>query len=69
MPLIQYHCARCANPEGHRSRPRTFTERYLLRLILLTPMRCGHCFHRSYGWIFVSLKTPKQVTPSSSAAA
>jgi hypothetical protein len=56
-PLIPpYHCPDCGNDVGFRSRRRTFTERFLLPLFLLQPVRCGECFRRDYRLIFTLVR-------------
>ena len=47
-----YHCRDCGSEVGFRSRRRTLTERYILPLFLLQPVRCGECFRRDYRLIF-----------------
>lgn len=47
-----YRCRDCASEVGFRSRRRTFTERYVLPLFLMQPVRCGECFRRDYRFIF-----------------
>jgi hypothetical protein len=52
-PFFQpYHCRDCGSDVGFRSRRRTLSERYLLPLLLLRPVRCGECFRRDYRLIF-----------------
>ena len=56
-PLIPpYRCQDCGSETGFRSRRRTFTERYLLPLLLLQPVRCGECFRRDYRLIFTPVR-------------
>jgi hypothetical protein len=50
--LLQYQCSDCGSHLGFRSRRRTFSERYLVPLLLLQPVRCGKCFRRDYQVIF-----------------
>jgi hypothetical protein len=50
--FFEYHCGDCGSDVGFRSRPRSFSERYLLPLFLLQPVRCGECYHRDYRPIF-----------------
>jgi len=52
----EFHCSDCGSNVGFRSRRRTLTERYLLRLLLLQPVRCGECFRRDYRPIFTQVK-------------
>jgi len=52
MRTGQFRCKHCGGLEGYRSRSRNFFERYLLRLALLRPVRCGQCFRRSYHPVF-----------------
>jgi DNA-directed RNA polymerase subunit N (RpoN/RPB10) len=47
-----YRCFDCGSEVGFRSRRRTLTERLLLPLFLLQPVRCGECFRRDYRLIF-----------------
>jgi len=51
-----YRCRDCGSEIGFRSRRRTITERFLLPLFLLQPVRCGECFRRDYRWIFVKVR-------------
>ncbi len=58
-----YHCLDCGSEVGFRSRRRTFTERYLLPLFLLQPVRCGECFRRDYRSIFTQVRDRLSETP------
>jgi hypothetical protein len=51
-----YRCPDCGSDVGFRSRKRTFTERYLLPVFLLQPVRCGECFRRDYRLIFTKVQ-------------
>lgn len=51
-----YRCPDCGSQIGFRSRRRTFTERFLLPLFLLQPVRCGECFRRDYRLIFTPVR-------------
>ena len=51
-----FHCSDCGCEVGFRSRRRTFTERFILPLFLLKPVRCGECFRRDYRLIFMPVK-------------
>jgi len=56
-PLFQpYVCRDCGSEIGFRSRRRTLTERYILPLFLLKPVRCGECFRRDYRLIFTAVR-------------
>jgi hypothetical protein len=54
--IPSYRCPDCGSEAGFRSRRRTFTERFLLPLFLLQPVRCGECFRRDYRLIFVKVR-------------
>ena len=58
-----YHCNDCGSDVGFRSRRRTFSEQYLLPLLLLQPVRCGECFRRDYRPIFTRVKDRLSDTP------
>jgi hypothetical protein len=51
-----FRCRDCGSELGFRSRRRTFSERYLLPIFLLQPVRCGECFRRDYRLIFTQVK-------------
>ena len=44
----EFHCRGCGFQDAYRSRPRGFFERYVLPFLLLQPVRCERCYHRSY---------------------
>jgi len=58
-----YRCHDCGSEVGFRSRRRTLTERYLLPLFLLQPVRCGECFRRDYRLIFTQVSDRLSDTP------
>jgi hypothetical protein len=60
-----FQCQDCGSFDGYRSRSRTFSEKYLLPLVLLRPVRCADCFRRSYRSIFVQARErhSPEVTP------
>ena len=51
-----YLCRDCGCEVGFRSRRRTLSERYILPLFLLQPVRCGECFRRDYRLIFTQVR-------------
>ena len=67
-----YRCSDCGSETGFRSRRRTLTERFILPLLLMQPVRCGECFRRDYRLIFTSVRdrlpeTPKIIPGKSTA--
>ena len=69
-----YRCRDCGSEVGFRSRRRTVTERYVLPLLLLQPVRCGECFRRDYRLIFTpvlerSTEIPRLAPIKATAAA
>lgn len=63
-PLIPpYICRDCGSEVGFRSRRRTLTERLILPLFLLMPVRCGECFRRDYRLIFTPVRDRVPETP------
>ncbi|HET9406651.1 MAG TPA: hypothetical protein VFO39_05400 [Candidatus Sulfotelmatobacter sp.] len=54
--FTQYRCRDCGSEEGFRSRRRTITERYILPVFLLQPVRCGECFRRDYRNVFTKVR-------------
>ena len=68
-----YLCRDCGCEVGFRSRRRTLTERYILPLFLLQPVRCGECFRRDYRLIFTQVRdrlsdAPLRIMPGKAAA-
>ena len=53
---LPYVCRDCGSEVGFRSRRRTATERYILPLFLLQPVRCAECFRRDYRLIFTQVR-------------
>jgi hypothetical protein len=53
---LEFHCDDCGGDTGFRSRRRTFSERYLLPIFLLQPVRCVECFRRDYRSLFMPVK-------------
>lgn len=54
--LAEFRCPDCGSNAGFRSRRRTFSERYVLPIFLLQPVRCGECFRRDYRLIFMHVR-------------
>ena len=64
QPVIKsYRCSDCGSEVGFRSRRRTLTERLILPLFLLQPVRCGECFRRDYRLIFTPVRDRLSETP------
>lgn len=53
---LEFHCDDCGSNTAYRSRRRSFSERYLLPLFLLKPVRCAECYRRDYRLLFVAVK-------------
>ena len=69
-----YFCRECGSEVGFRSRRRTLTERYILPLFVLQPVRCGECFRRDYRLIFTQVRdrlpdAPLKIMPGKAATA
>ena len=60
MPSRLFQCRDCGGFNGYRSRPRTLTEKFLLPMVLLRPVRCGDCFRRSYQLLFVPVRQRRE---------
>ena len=59
----QYQCPDCGGPDGYRSRPRTFSEKYILPLFLLRPVRCSDCYRRSIVSMFIDVPERDHTPP------
>jgi len=53
---LEFHCDDCGCDVGFRSRRRSFSERYVLPIFLLQPVRCSECFRRDYRLIFMPVR-------------
>ncbi len=51
-----YRCRDCGSEVGFRSRRTHLTERFVLPLFLLQPVRCGECFRRDYRTVFTPVR-------------
>jgi DNA-directed RNA polymerase subunit RPC12/RpoP len=69
-----YCCPDCGSKIAFRSRRRSITERYLLPMVLLQPVRCAECFRRDYRLLFTPVQqrmadtqklTPRKVPAAS----
>jgi len=58
-----YRCDDCGSETGFRSRRRTWSERFILPLLLLRPVRCAECFRRDYRMIFTRVRDRVMVAP------
>ena len=56
MQTRQFQCEDCGSQHGYRSRPRSLTEKYIMPVFGLRPVRCADCFRRTYEWIFVQVR-------------
>ena len=65
----QFRCSDCGGLDGFRSRPRTFTEKYILPILLLRPVRCVDCFRRKYQTVFVNVRERNDSEVTHKAAA
>jgi hypothetical protein len=62
--FLEFHCDDCGCETAFRSRRRTFSERYLLPIFLLQPVRCAECFRRDYRSLFMPAKSRLSETSS-----
>jgi hypothetical protein len=46
--LREFHCPGCNGQRAYRFRYRGLAEQVFLTLIMLKPVRCERCYHRSY---------------------
>ncbi len=53
---LEFRCNDCGSEIAFRSRRRNFSERYLLPIFLLQPVRCGECFRRDYRLAFIPVQ-------------
>ena len=54
----EFHCPECGAEEAYQSRARGSFERYVLPLFFLQPVRCDHCYVRSYVSRAVAARMP-----------
>ena len=65
----QFQCPDCGSLAGFRSHARTFTEKYILPVMFLRPVRCADCFRRKYQTIFVNARERNEPEVTHKAAA
>ena len=44
----EFQCPRCRCSKAYRSRRRNIMEKLLLPVLMLKPVRCERCYHRTY---------------------
>lgn len=49
----EFQCPGCCGQKAYRSRYRGVFEQVFLLLLMLKPVRCDRCYHRSYVFRFV----------------
>ena len=54
----EFKCPSCAAQKAYRSRYRGLLERALLLFLMLKPVRCDRCYHRSYTLRTVAVLEP-----------
>lgn len=57
----EFRCPECGNDEAYRSRRRGLLEKGVLRLLMMRPVRCDRCYHRSY--LLRSVPLPQRTAP------
>jgi len=55
-----FECLKCGGFNGHRSRPRNFTEKYILPLLFIRPVRCHDCSRRSWHTVWVGVRERRE---------
>ena len=56
--LREFKCPSCAAQKAYRSRYRGILERIFLLFLMLKPVRCDRCYHRSYTFRTVPVLEP-----------
>lgn len=46
--IREFHCPGCYGQKAYQSRYRNVFEKALLFILMVKPVRCERCFHRSY---------------------
>jgi hypothetical protein len=62
--MVTFQCCDCCHNNAHPSRRRTVFERVLLPLVLLRPVRCGHCLRRQYVTVLCRVQERRQRSQS-----
>ena len=69
MQAKQFQCEDCGSQQAYRSRPRSFSEKFIMPIFGLRPVRCADCFRRSYEWVFVQVRERHESQVTHRAAA
>jgi len=59
----EFRCPDCGSTDGFRSRSRTLSEKYILPIFMLRPVRCGDCFRRFYRPVTVPVRERNHAAP------
>lgn len=63
----EFRCPGCGNPDAYRSRPKGLFEKIILPVLMLKPVRCERCYHRSYA--FRTVPVQERISPDKSSPA
>jgi hypothetical protein len=63
--LEEFYCRGCGFQDAYRSRPRSFFEKHVLPFLLLQPVRCERCSHRTY--TFSTVPVLERIVPERKA--
>ena len=61
--IREFHCPGCYGQKAYQSRYRNVFEKALLFILMVKPVRCERCFHRSY--TFRTVPVLERMTPAS----
>ncbi len=53
--FTRFECPECWSESGYASRPRSFSEKHILPLLMMRPVRCAACNQRCWRPITVTL--------------
>ena len=62
----EFHCPDCYGQKAYRSRYRSIVEQVVMSVLMLKPVRCERCFHRSY--TFRTVPVLERVAPAGKLA-
>ncbi len=56
--FLEFRCPSCFGQKAYRSRYRGVFEQVVVLLLMLKPVRCERCYHRTYVFRFVPALEP-----------
>ena len=63
--FVRFECKECGSERGYASRPRGFSEKHILPVLMMRPVRCADCYQRCWRPVTVALMRRREALETS----